>query len=99
LKRKENRMESLNIQWSASFKKQLEENILSAAEKQRAGSTSIELTREERFTIAAYAGAKIEIGTDNKGLSFFCRTIHPCAVTWDGAKFIVSENRKVRLHE
>ena len=92
-------MEALNIQWTESFKKQLEQNILSAAEKQKDISQHIELTRDERFAIVIYAGAKIEIGTDNKGLSFFCRTIHPCAVTWDGNKFQVAENRNVKLHE
>ena len=92
-------MEALNIQWTESFKKQLEQNILSAAEKQKNINQHIELTRNERFAIVTYAGAKIEIGSDNYGQSFFCRTIHPCTVTWNGVKFIVHENREVRLHE
>ena len=92
-------MEALNIQWTESFKKQLEQNILSAAEKQKDISQHIELTRDERFAIVVYAGAKIEIGSDNNGISFFCRTIHPCTITWNRTKFIVSENRKVRLYE
>ena len=92
-------MEALNIQWTESFKKQLEQNILSAAEKQKDISQHIELTRDERFAIIVYAGAKIEIGSDNKGQSFYCRIIHPCTITWNRTKFIVSENRKVRLYE